>query len=614
MDSQAENAKAVRPNENPIAVVPSSQVSLDGPEKPPMMVFDGVAKPRGVSRAEAIQRAMAHESKGKMIAWLIGGCVVLCSWVYTLDNSTTYSYAPYATSQFNRHSMISTLSIATQIIAAVSRPFVSKISDVTSRPWAYALVLTLYTMGYIIVASSSTISAYIVGEVFVKIGQAGVVLLNTIIIGDLTPLKWRGLANAVCASPYIINVWFSGLIVQDILATNWRWGYGMFAIIMPVTISPAIVVLFILEHKAQKMNIPIDEPVVAIQKGEPWSKKIYHALIEIDAVGLILLGFGWSLLLLPFSLYQYAENGWKNPSMIAMMIVGGVLLIVHIVYEAKFAQFPSMPLRIVKNRTFQLTLVIEIAYMMSGNLRGLYLSSFAWITQDWTNQQWTYYNNTLTLTVCVFGIAAGFLMRYTHRYKWMQIIGTCIKIIGEGLMIGTDHQAKYGVQYLVWSQLLIGIGGGLSSVVCQVTAQAAVPHADLSIVISLLYLWTNIGYSIGAAISAPVWSSQMPKNLRTYLPANVTDTEVATFFADITAIRAYPYDSDIRQGAIEAYSRTYWYLIVASCAVTFVQLFGAIFQTNYYLGDQQNTVEDHEDNAHNEGPKGFLERITALLR
>ncbi len=50
-----------------------------------------------------------------------------------------------------------------------------------------------------------------------------------------------------------------------------------------------------------------------------WTEAVQDALVEIDAFGLVLLGTGWTLLLLPFSLKTYADGGWRNASMIAMM-------------------------------------------------------------------------------------------------------------------------------------------------------------------------------------------------------------------------------------------------------------------------------------------------------
>ena len=67
-----------------------------------------------------------------------------------LDTSTTHYYSVDASSYFKQHSsVLPTFSIATSIIAAVSKPFIAKISDITSRPYTYLLTLFFYILGYL---------------------------------------------------------------------------------------------------------------------------------------------------------------------------------------------------------------------------------------------------------------------------------------------------------------------------------------------------------------------------------------------------------------------------------------------------------------------------------
>lgn len=260
-----------------------------------------------------------------------------------MEGSTVSNYQQFATSTFNKHSEgLAALSIATGIISAVSKPFIAKLGDITSRPTMFSVILTIWTLGFIIAASSSTLSAYIVGSVFIAIGSSGIDLISDIICGDLVPLQWRGFCSSLLAFPYFITTWFTGLIV-DALAVDekWRWGYGMWAIIFPVALTPAIIMLFFLERKAQQsgvVNIASSKQArraaeqLAEDKGEEYERgrgvndaaerraiwpQMKAAWSEIDAFGLILMGFGWSLLLLPFSLKSGADNGWKNPSLIA---------------------------------------------------------------------------------------------------------------------------------------------------------------------------------------------------------------------------------------------------------------------------------------------------------
>lgn len=170
----------------------------------------------------------------------------------------------------------------------------------------------------------------------------------------------------------------------------------MYAIIMPVIMGPALLVLIRYENKAKKAGFlapaakSADEPTstsatTTITKhgsedgnsdpeegkeavhdlnktehdaqdleeaNQTITQKMLRIWFEMDVFGLLLLGFGWALLLLPFSLSVNADNGYKNPSLIAMFVVGALCLIAYCVYEALWARFPTAPVRLLKNRTF----------------------------------------------------------------------------------------------------------------------------------------------------------------------------------------------------------------------------------------------------------------------
>ena len=99
-------------------------------------------------------------------------------------------------------------------------------------------------------------------------------------------------------------------------------------------------------------------------------------------------------------------------------------------------------------------------YELAGYFEILYLSSYTYIVSSWSLQGWTYYSNTLTLSLCGFGVVAGGIQRLTHRYKALQVTGLCIKIIAYGLLISpTTKTATTSTGLLVASQVLTGMGG-----------------------------------------------------------------------------------------------------------------------------------------------------------
>jgi len=226
---------------------------------------------------------------------------------------------------------------------------------------------------------------------------------------------------------------------------------------------------------------------------------------------------------------------------------------------------------------------------VAGQLRGQYFPSFVYVAKDWSEQNWVYFNNSMSISLTVFGMGAGILQRWTHRYRTLQICGLVVKIIGMAVLI-RRNEATSDTASIIASQILIGGGGAFSVVGSRVASQASVPHQDLALVVALLSLWTKVGSSIGAAIAALIWTDYAPKFLRQNLPSDTTDEDINKYYKDIKLLRNLPWESPIRIGAIKAYKQTLWYLLIPAILLSFVTLGTAFLQSNFYLGKQQNAV------------------------
>lgn len=288
---------------------------------------------KGVSRIEAFSRLF---SRRHPVALTLYACILAVSVSFSLDQSTVAAYDVYATAAYNRQSYIGTIDIAEAIIIAVSKPFIAKICDVFSRQTAYIIILVSYVLGYIIVATSQSAAALCVGRVISSTGQAGFDLITDIVVGDLSPLQWRGFTSAMTSFPYLFLP-FVGSKIQAALCTGntddcWRWGYGMFCIIAPALVCPIIVTLFYADHQAKKAgelsfaagrletNRAIEAGTMQAQRGTVRDRlaSFRRLLDEIDMFGLLLLAMAFALILLPFSLAPDARGGWANRSMIAV--------------------------------------------------------------------------------------------------------------------------------------------------------------------------------------------------------------------------------------------------------------------------------------------------------
>ncbi|GFZ47371.1 hypothetical protein JCM24511_05114 [Saitozyma sp. JCM 24511] len=553
-------------------------------EVPNLPKNDDPASPeqdRGVTRIEALYLVFG---KGWKI-YFLWGSIGLIAFVYSLASMTTYTYLAFATSAFSTHALLGTISVITSIMASVTQPFIAKVADLTSRPWAIAFSILFYCLGYIVVAASKSVQDVAGGEVLYTIGNTGISLLTTILIGDITNLQNRGLANGLFSAPYIVTCFIAGYISDGISAyseNGWRWGYGMFVILMPVCISPALFVLFWADRRATKIGAlslasssearrkvlegaGAEPPLSIVQKGLKVAR-------QIDLIGLLLLGFAWGCLLTPFTISTTAKGGYANASLIAMFAVAGVLFIMFTIWEWKFAVHPVMPRRIL-NKALFCSIAIDFGYYFSGYISDTYMSSWVYVIKDWSDKDYNYFLNILTVGLCLFSIPAGLVMKYTHRYKWVQIFGLIVRFVD---------------LILVWSRILVSIGGGCSVISSQVAVQASVPHQDMAIASANLALWTQVGGSIGSAIAAAIWTNKLPYYLAQNLGGALNSTQIEEIYSSIVTARL----AEPRDKVIDAYQSTMYYLLLPAFILSIVPIIAAIVTTNFYLDNKHNAIED----------------------
>ena len=51
------------------------------------------------------------------------------------------------------------------------------------------------------------------------------------------------------------------------------------------------------------------------------------------------------------------------------------------------------------------------------------------IKPDWSDRDYTYFGNIMTVGLCGFAVFAGLIQRYTHRYKLLQLSGLVIRVM-----------------------------------------------------------------------------------------------------------------------------------------------------------------------------------------
>ncbi|SJL02116.1 related to siderophore iron transporter mirC [Armillaria ostoyae] len=535
-----------------------------------------VAAHTGVEAVKA-----THKVYGKYSRWCLFIGIGLASYIYSLDGQTTYSYLTFAASALKDHSLISTIQTAQSIIIACGKPVIAKVADVSSRGFAYVFVLVFYVVGYIVIASAQNIQTVAGGIVLYAVGYTGLQLLTSIIIADITTLQWRGFAVGMTSLPFIINAFIGSNVSTQVLeGAGWRWGYGMFAILVPASLSPLIITLVWAERKAKRLGLVPEKPK-ASNSDKSLLQRTLEVISQLDVVGLVLIGTSVALILLPLTLAENASGGWNNPSMIAMLVIGCVLFPAVGPWEFKFAKYPVIPMRFITNFT-----------VISFYLTYVYLYSFVIVVKPWSLINATYFIQTQSVGLTFFGILCGLAMRFLHRYKLLLVVGLAIRLLGVGLMIHSRGANASDIE-IVWTQIIQSMGGGMSAITIQTAAQASVSHKDVATVTAMVLLLTEIGGAIGNSVAGAIWTNLMPGKLLKYLP-NISQDERDALYSSITTVTTYARGTEIREGAISAYGDVMKIMLIVATVMSVIPLIISLFMPDWHLGEKQNAVDEED--------------------
>lgn len=171
-------------NSNPTLLEPSRSEGFNNPnpfsqgkqfskDRSTLPISNPSSPSNSLSSIQRVEAMTSHLSPSSinllfLLLWLFGA-------VLSLDRLTTYSYQTIATNSFNHHSELALVNVVRSILAAIIGPPFSLICDLWGRKWAFAIGLTLYMGGHIVMASSQNVAHYIGGCVLYEAGANALV-------------------------------------------------------------------------------------------------------------------------------------------------------------------------------------------------------------------------------------------------------------------------------------------------------------------------------------------------------------------------------------------------------------------------------------------------------
>ena len=204
--------------------------------------------------------------------------------------------------------------------------------------------------------------------------------MQQVFVADATNLVNRALWSTLPESITNIPAIYIGTIIGENMLNGigWRWGYGIWAIVLPIAAIPLVATMLYLQRRARKHGLWTRSLAKDKRQSVPLWKAIFHMIwVELDIMGIFLLIAGLSLMLIPLSLTGSFNPGrWREASFIAMFILGVALLGAMVMWELKFAQKPLLPGELVKDRTAMVGCLMQGLDFMGHAVFSIFFSSY----------------------------------------------------------------------------------------------------------------------------------------------------------------------------------------------------------------------------------------------
>ncbi|KAK5118290.1 hypothetical protein LTR62_002803 [Meristemomyces frigidus] len=551
---------------------------LERPDTPASMESAQV----GVQRAEAI--ASTWTKTALYVAYL---GIALTAWATSLESQTTINLAVYATSAFSAHSLVSTVMVVHGVVLSVAKPPMSKIADVFGRFEAFSLSVFIYVIGYIQQASANSVQTYAAAQIFYAAGSTGLQILVQIFIADTSDLLNRSLVATLPDVPFLINVWV-GPTLADAILTNltWRWGYGIWAVVLPVAFMPLAITLFLTQRKAAARGLLPPSPF----KDKAIWQVMKSLWFEMDAFGLLLICAGFSLILIPLTISS--GTSYNDPNKAAMLVVGAICLVGFPFWESskRLAPRAFFPRTLFRNRTVLAGLAFAFFYFSAFYLSVLpYFQSYLLVVHDLPVATAGHITQIFTFSATITSILGSLIIKYTKRYRALVTIGASVYVLGLICMIFFRTQESSLVT-IGAAQLIVGIGGGLCHGPAQLGIQASVSHSEVGAATAAFLTLLEIGGAVGSAISGAIWSGNVLPKLEQYLPPETRDRAADIYGSIRLASEGWPMGDPTREAINLAYQETMTKILIVAVCMATPCIFLSLIMKDYKLDEIKQAV------------------------
>ena len=379
----------------------------------------------------------------------------------------------------------------------VSTPLWGKLGDLFGRKRLFQLAIVVFLLGSVTSGLARNMGELIGSRAVQGVGAGGLIVLAQAIIADVVSPRergrYQGIFGAVFGAASVIGPLTGGFLTDHL---SWRW---VFYVNVPIGIVALLVTTAVLPASVRRAHVKID-----------W----YGTGILTATISALVLLTTWG----------GNEYAWGDP--IILGLAAGVIVgVAAFVWVERRADEPALPLRLFRNRTFNLAGAISLftGVALFGSIT--YLPTFLQVANGASASNSGLLIVPLMLGLLIASIGAGQFISRTGHYRVFPVVGMGMASAAMFLLSTLDagsSRLESGA-YMA----LLGAGVGFTMQIMVLAVQNEAPAEDLGVATSTVTFFRSVGGSLGVALFGALFSGRLTDLLGSGAVESMTPSQIS---------------------------------------------------------------------------------------